>query len=148
MDWQELKNKVYFEDGSLRDIYILNTTRTDWQKWVDLVNKKYTVEFHDYKTNVTSDKIDFKTIEEYLESTGDRESIHAKIKVGSAIVMCYFFDDSEIENDITPADFKSQTDHDNLICYLDDVSAALNKEVYVTEENTKNSILLKRTSIR
>lgn len=143
MNWQELKDKIYFEDGSLRDILVFNTTRSDWQKWADLVNEKYSVEFHDAKTDLISDKIDFNIVEEYLKST-DRDSIKAAIKVGSVIVMCHFFDDSEIENDISPREFKSQSDHDNLICYLDDIAAALNKEVCITVENTQGSILLKR----
>ena len=39
IDWRELKNKIYYLDGSLRDIYIHGTTRDDWQKWVDFVNE-------------------------------------------------------------------------------------------------------------
>lgn len=144
MNWQELKDKIYFEDGSLRDIYILNTTKADWRKWVDLVNQKYIVEFYDAKTDLTSGKIDFKVVEEYLESTGDRESIQAKIKLNSVSIMCYFFDDSEIENDIDPGEFKSMEDHENLLRYLHEISALLNKEVYVTDENTQESVLLKK----
>ena len=146
MLWQELKDKIYFEDGSLRDIYVLNTTRTDWQKWVALINEKYIVEFYDGKTDLTSERIDFNAVEEYWESNGTRETIQAKVTLNSIIIMCYFFDDSEIENDIAPEDFKSTMDHDNLIRYLDDISTTLNKEVYLTDENTKDSILLKRTT--
>jgi len=143
MHWQELKDKIYFEDGSLRDIYVLNTTKTDWKKWVALVNEKYIVEFYDAKTDSTSDKIDLKIVEKYWESN-DRETIQAKIKLNSIIVMCHFFDDSEIENDIDPSDFKSQVDHANFVGYLDDIAAVLRKEVYVTVENTQSSILIKR----
>ncbi|MBT1710605.1 hypothetical protein KK062_20345 [Fulvivirgaceae bacterium PWU5] len=144
MHWQELKDKIYFEDGSLRDIYVLNTTKTDWKKWIDLVNEKYIVEFYDAKTESTSDKIDLKIVEEYWESN-DRETIQAKIKLNSIIIMCYFFDDGEIENDIDPRGFKSMIDHDNFLNYLNDISVLLNKEVYVTDENTQSSILLKKT---
>ncbi|MBT1689480.1 hypothetical protein [Dawidia soli] len=147
MHWQELKDEIYFEDGSLRDIYVLDITRADWQKWIDLVNRKYTVEFYDARTGITNDKIDFKLVKEYWDSNGEREVIQACIKIGSTNIMCYFFDSSEIENDLNPKEFRSKTDHDSLVDYLDDIAAALNKEVYVTNENTNDSILIKRVPL-
>ncbi len=41
MDFQKLKDKIYYSDGSLRDIYVHNTTKEDWQIWADFVNKNY-----------------------------------------------------------------------------------------------------------
>jgi hypothetical protein len=46
MNWKRLKEEVYFEDGSLRDIYIFDTSIEDWKKWVDLVNREYRVSFY------------------------------------------------------------------------------------------------------
>lgn len=63
MHWTELKKRVYFEDGSLRDILVLGATVKDWEIWIDLVNEKYQVEFWDAKT-VRSDKIDFAIVKE------------------------------------------------------------------------------------
>lgn len=74
-DWRTLKNKIYFEDGSLRDIYVFGTDIHDWRKWADLVNEKYKVEFYDAKTELTKDKIDFGTIEECWTQK-DREWIN------------------------------------------------------------------------
>jgi len=34
MAWENIKQNIYYSDGSLRDIYILNSTRADWKKWV------------------------------------------------------------------------------------------------------------------
>jgi hypothetical protein len=143
MNWTELKKRIYFEDGSWRDIYVLDTTRKDWENWVDLINRKYSVEFYDAKTDLLADKIDFAAVREYWDSAGDREVISASIKLDSINVMCYFFDDSQIENDIDPSEIKSQEDHDKLIDYLTDISVSLDKEVLLTEENTKNSILIR-----
>jgi hypothetical protein len=69
MHWTKLKEQIYFEDGSWRDIYVLNTTARDWEKWVDLVNRKYQVEFWDVKTNLRTDKIDFIIVKEYWDSS-------------------------------------------------------------------------------
>jgi hypothetical protein len=143
MHWKELQKRIYFEDGSWRDIYVLHTTTRDWEKWVDLVNKKYRVEFWDAKTDLKTDKIDFAIVKEYWNSNGDREVISATVKLDSINVKCHFFDDSEIENDIDPIEFKSQEDHDKLIDYLNDISVSLDKEVIVTDENARNSVLLR-----
>lgn len=44
MNWKYLKDKIYFSDGSLRDIFISDTTCSDWEKWVQYVNKNHHVE--------------------------------------------------------------------------------------------------------
>jgi len=143
MHWTELQKRIYFEDGSWRDIYVLNATTKDWEKWVDLVNKKYRVEFWDAKTDLKTDKIDFTIVKEYWDSNGDREIVSATIKLGSININCHFFDDSEIENDIDPIEIRSQEDHEKLVDYLNDISVALDKEVIVTDENTKDSVLMR-----
>ena len=143
MDWTKLKKQIYFEDGSLRDIYVLDTTTRDWEKWADLVNKKYHVEFWDGRTGLKTDKVDFAIVKEYWDSNGEREIISATIRVGLINVKCHFFDDSKIENDIDPGEIKSQVDHDELIDYLNDISVSLDKEVIVTEENTEGLVLLR-----
>jgi hypothetical protein len=143
MHWTELKKRIYFEDGSLRDIYVLDISIAHWEKWVDMVNGKYRVEFWDAKTDSRTDKIDFATVKEYWDSNGQREVVIATISLGSITIKCHFFDDSEIENDIDPREFKSEDDHIKLICYLNDISVSLDKEVIVTDENTTDSVLIR-----
>jgi hypothetical protein len=46
LSWENLKNKVYFLNGSLRDIYVRDTTKEDWQKWSDFVNANYKTSFY------------------------------------------------------------------------------------------------------
>lgn len=137
MDWTTSKRQIYFEVGSLRDIYVLDATTSDWKKWVDLVNKNYNVEFWDAKTGLTTDKIDFTAVKEYWDSNGKREVITATIKLDIINIKCHFFDESEIENDVDPSEINSQDDHDKFIDYLIDISVSLHKDVIVTDENTK-----------
>ncbi|UXE68881.1 MAG: hypothetical protein KA713_10110 [Chryseotalea sp. WA131a] len=140
-DWRTLKNKIYFEDGSLRDIYVFGTDIHDWRKWADLMNEKYKVEFYDAKTELTKDKIDFGTVEECWTQK-DREWITATIKLGAVNIRCHFFIDSEIENDIDPRELKSLDDHSNVLKYLRDISVTLDKDVFVTTENTEDDKLI------
>jgi hypothetical protein len=142
MTWTELKNRIYFEDGSLRDVYVLNTNVKDLAKWTELVNEKYNIQFYDAKIDLTTDKISFKAVEETWTQE-NRELVTATVKIEAININCHFYDHSEIENDIDPREFKSLTEHDNLIKYLREVSNLLDKEVIVTDENTKDSILIR-----
>jgi hypothetical protein len=122
--------------------YVLNTSVNDLEKWTDLVNGKYLIQFYDARIDSTTDKISFKAIEETW-TEGNRELVFATVKVGTININCHFYGHGEIENDIDPREFKSLTDHDNLINYLKELSNLLYKEVIVTNENTKDSILIR-----
>ncbi len=67
-----------------------------------------------------------------LKSLG---ALNATIKIDNIIVKCYFFLDTEIENDITPREIKSLDDHDKLLKYMLDVSSILGKRIVLTPEN-------------
>ncbi len=141
MNWQALKDNIYYLDGSLRDIYILNTTKEDWKIWTDFVNRNYKTSFHNYETETTKDNIDFSTMLDYWNGERDSSGM-ATVYVDNIIVNAYFFDHQEIENDITPKEFNSIDDHERLIKYMTGVSKALNKRVVLTPENSKEIVLL------
>lgn len=35
----ELKDKIYYWDGSWHDIYIVQSSRADWKRWVDRMGR-------------------------------------------------------------------------------------------------------------
>ena len=142
MDWKTLKSQIYFWDGSWRDIYVQNTESEDWEKWINLVNEKYRINWHNGKTNQSEAKIKFDVIKEYWEGNGELCST-ANIFLDEIQINAHFFDDSEIENDIDPREFESMDDHNRLIEYLKSVSMACNKEVIVTLENSPEYVLMK-----
>ena len=140
MNWKSLKENIYFEDGSLRDIYVLETTYKDWQKWADFVNEKYEVVFTDTETGLISDFIDMSTVKQFWDK--DESIKRAKIKVDDFQINCHFFTEFEIENDISPNEIKSLANHKALTEYLTEISKLLNKKVKLTLENHENHILL------
>jgi hypothetical protein len=141
MEWQELRNKIYFQDGSLRDIYIQDTTQNDWKLWTEFVNAQYKVSFTIYEGDITTEKIDFDKVLEFWSGSLD-SSIAATVFVGDILVKSYFFCEEEIENDITPKEVTSVDDHNRLIDYLKGVSKALNKRVILTPEMEPETILI------
>jgi len=136
MNWKNLKQHVYHEDGSLRDIYIRNVTPAHWRLWVEYVNGNYLVDFK-IGGNVKGDKIDFDAVKTYWQDPY-QACPSASIYVGEIIVNTFFFDGNEIENDITPKEIKSVANHEQLLHYLMNVSLLLGKPVILTEENYQN----------
>ncbi|RYE37344.1 MAG: hypothetical protein EOP48_28900 [Sphingobacteriales bacterium] len=141
MNWKELRDKIYYQDGSLRDIYIKDTTQEDWRKWVDYVTANYPVAFTTHDGDVTSDKIDFSKVVDLWNGSLD-SSISATIHVGGILVKAYFFSDEEIENDITPKEVNTLDDHNGLVEYLMGLSKALKKNVVLTPENEPETTLI------
>lgn len=142
IDWNFLKENVYFCDGSWRDIYIQNIQVTDWQTWVEYVNKSYRIEWYNGKTEKIETQIDFEVIRQYWEGEHDLCS-GGSIFLNNIKLNVHFFDDEEIENDLDPDNFKSIEDHYCLMKYLVEVSLLLNKAVIVTPENLTKHILIK-----
>lgn len=134
MDWKSLKEKIYYLDGSLRDIYVKDTTRNDWEKWIDLVNNNYNVEFYNGQTEKKENRIDKNIVFDYWERKTDILNT-ATIKLDTIIIKCYFFIEEEIENDIAPTEINSIDDHNKLLSYLKDISKTLDKKVMLTPES-------------
>ena len=142
MSWTELKDKIYYQDGSFRDVYILATKRSDWEKWVGHINENYHIEWYNGKTNRTEGRVGFSVIKEYWDGNSDLCST-AKIFIGNIQLNAHFFTENEIENDIDPREFRSIEDHEKLIKFMADISNLLGKEVILTPENEQNTPLIK-----
>ena len=138
--WEKIKEKIYCKDGSLRDIYACCTTKNDWKKFVDYVNENYKIEFINNDTEEKFDKIDFDKVLEFWNDN-EKTRFFAKIYLDKIQINTFFFDESEIDNDISPNEFNSIEDHSKLVKYLNDISKLLNKEIVVTEENCRYSVL-------
>lgn len=142
MNWNQLKNKIYVWDEGWLDIYVHDTSRENWETWIKYVNQNFRIEWYNGITEKDEDKIDFKIIREFWDGNHDLNST-AKVFIDDIQVNAHFFDDTEIENDIDPREFKNIEDHNKLIEYLKELSIRLKKEVTVTPENCPEIILVK-----
>ena len=141
LDWQYLKEKVYFLDGSLRDIYVHNTTKEDWQKWADFVNTRYKTSFYIYETKVKEDKVDLSKVFEYWNGIHKCGST-ATVCIDNIQVNAHFFTEDEIENDIAPSEINSIEDHFKLMDYMSKLSKLLDNTVELTPENEAGYVLI------
>jgi len=135
MDWQRLRDSIYYLDGSLRDIYIHRTTKEDWLIWSDFVNQNYKVSFYSYKTDVKQDKIDIYSVFEFWDSINESGAT-ATVFIDQIKINVHFFSEEEIENDITPTEIDSIEDHTKLVDYMIKISKALDKKITLSPENS------------
>jgi hypothetical protein len=133
MNWEELKSRIYHQDGSLRDIYIRDVTLEDWKLWVDYVNSNYIVEF-EVGNGIKHNRIDFDAVLAFWQQR-DKESLSASIHLGNILLKTYFFDEHEIDSDISPKEITTMQHHETLIEYLMNLSKILARPVEFTEES-------------
>lgn len=145
MNWAELKNKIYYCDGSLRDIYVLETNIDDNKQWTEFVNNVYKINWFNGLTQTYERQIDFGVVRGYLNREHDLCS-RASIFVDKIQVNNHFFTDTRIENDISPTEINSIQDHEKIISYMVNISKALNKTIILTPENEPEAILIKVTN--
>ena len=142
-NWIFIREGLYYEDGSLRDIYILNTSKEDWKIWSNLVNEKFKVEFFNGRTQRSENSIEIEEVFRFWDFPDEFATTNsATINLGKVIIKCYFFIESEIENDIDPREVKEDADHQAIMDYLLTIKEALKKKVIVTPEMAKEIILL------
>lgn len=141
MNWTELKQKIYYWDGSWRDIYILQTSIEDNKKWADYVNENYRIEWFNGVTQADETKIDFAVIKAFWNGNNDLCST-AKVFIEKVQINNHFFIDTEIENDIDPREINSISDHERVVKYMTGLSNLLDKPVILTPENEQETILM------
>ncbi len=131
---------IFEMDGSLRDFYILKTDKIIWDKFLDFLrDEAITLEL--YIDNHLS-KISNLSIQKIFEFR-KKSSVLLKVIIGDIIINCFFFDEEEIEFDIDPKQFQSEDDRKMLFDFIDKMASVMNREIILTEENFKESILAK-----
>ena len=142
MNWTELKEKIYYWDGSWRDLYILQTNLDDNLKWTNYVNENYRIEWFNGLTQADEKKIDYEVIKEFWNGNHDLCST-AKVFIDKIQINNHFFDNEEIENDIDPREINSIEDHEIVVKYMKDLALLLDKTIILTPENDKEIVLMK-----
>ncbi len=142
MNWTELKEKIYYWDGSWRDIYLLETSLDDNLKWINFVNENYRIEWFNGLTQKDENKIDFEVVKQFWNGNHDFCST-AKVFIENIQINNHFFIDKEIENDIDPREINSIEDHERILKYMSDLSLLLDKPIILTPENDKEIVLMK-----
>jgi len=134
---------IFEKDGALRDIYVQNSTISDWEKVVDLLNSEYKLTFGVYEDNLT-DQIDFGYVKTmFADETGELETKSATIDLSGIVVKCFFFLENQIEFDINPTEIKTESDFNKITDFMKSISSKLEKQITLCGENQPEFPLIK-----
>ena len=135
MKFTEAKKHLY-QDGTLRDVYVLATTERELEAFFDYVRPM--IADGDFCLDGESSPLP----DTYLEAmmSGRDAAATLSIPVGDGVVNCHFFDDSELELDIRPSDYQTDESWDALSSFIQGLADALQREVIVTAENTQETV--------
>ena len=135
MKFAEAKEHLY-QDGSLRDVYVLAATDRELGAFLDYVRPM--IGDCDFQLDGEPSPLP----ETYREAMmrGREAAATLSIPVGDAVVNCHFFDDSELELDFRPNDYHTEESWDTLSSFLQGLADAMQREVIVTAENTQELV--------
>lgn len=136
----DILEKVFFVDGSLRDIYIQEINLEDWQKLLNWTLLSYwDVELY----------IDGKeeSLEKYKVSDLFEEKKHRSVILSLSyegiLLNCHFSSEYEVEFNVDPKQIKSLSEANTVVEFMKKLSGIFHKEVFLTIENSPEYPLIK-----
>ncbi len=130
--------------GRLRDLYVLNTTVVDWQRFLQFLHESpYPLLFFvdDQPAAVPTDVT-------WVFAQREARSPLLTIQVYGMMLHCHFFWDKDIELDLDPREVTDEYVLDHLLEFMTAIGVALDKEVRLTEENTPDTVLFRYNPVR
>ena len=129
MDWDACK-AAFYVDGSLRDIYVHNTTAADWGKFLKYTSTLKT----SYFRNGEPDQLPVQASKIFQEI--QNSSLLLVVKLGNVNLNCHFFTEDDIELDIDPKEVTSQREFDAVVGVIVGIGKSLDMDVVLTDENS------------
>jgi hypothetical protein len=136
--WQSVKDRFAW-DGSWRDVYVLDTTRADWEKFVDFIAHSSC----GARVRMGASDIDVKLPEKFPDYAEDEQRPMLSFDVAGVSCNCHFFWDKDIEFDIDPRELRGDQQYEDFMSFLGQIRDLLRKDVLVTEENTPENVIVR-----
>jgi hypothetical protein len=136
---------AFFVDGSLRDVYVFNTTMDDWRKLFDeLHSGGYDLDFEMGEVReLPTDPDDI--VERYTRKGVPltEPCPRLKIRIGTNSLNFFFHSVDPLEFDLSPKDVTSDQSLNDLFGFMRRVGKILGKDVVLTDEAIRDSALLR-----
>ncbi|MES2934214.1 MAG: hypothetical protein V4805_12095 [Pseudomonadota bacterium] len=118
---------LWSQDGSLRDVYFVNTTLAHWERFLAFVRNSTN------QYSFDGEEADLPPIEEIF---ANREGRHILTVATSGVaIACHFFIPEEIELDIDPREIHGEDQHEAVLEFLASLSLAIGRPALLTPEN-------------
>lgn len=138
LHWDQVAQQ-FEDDGSLRDIYVCDTTVLHWQQTVDgLSAAGYALEYS-FDNQICDLPRDIAVV---FQATEEHKCL-LSVRFKDVIANCHFFTVEQIEFDIAPYEIKGQVQLDALVDFMRCVANATRKEVILTDENWIANVIIR-----
>jgi len=127
LDWA-VQRGPFQPDGTMRNIYVLGTTLADWQRVVELVERRFEARFDDSPDAPATEDI------EALFATAPIHRPWLVFQVAGVTLACHFFTVDEIELDFLPDDV-GEPELRALLELMADLGDLTSKPVIMTPEH-------------
>lgn len=138
MEWRLVAPDFAF-DGSWRDIYVLDTTLSDWQVALDRLRQFEPAPIYrvDGEARAIPDRA-----EDAFETRASAVAL-LSFSIGKAVLNCHFFAVDEIEFDLDPREIGDSDQFETLVGFMGLLGELTGKVVLLTPENFKESPILR-----
>lgn len=137
MKWEDYA--VEFRgDGSLRDIYVLESSLADWQILLDFLHSS------DYKLRYlwgAPENLPKNAVEVFGRESEDKGLLC--VESGELSLNCHFFYNDEIEFDLLPNEVTDEERAEAIFDFMRQLGRTLNKDVILTPENERSMPIFK-----
>jgi len=134
---------IFEKDGALRDIYVQNSTISDWEEVINLLNSEHKILYGNSEKNFTN-QIDLDYVKKmFTDKTGELEIKFVKINLNGISVLCHFFLEEQIEFDINPTEIKTELEFIEIMSFMKSISSKLEKQITLCGENQPEFPLIK-----
>ena len=136
--WETVRDEFAF-DGSWRDICILRTDITDWQRMLDAIRSSgYKLVYfrNDQPIDLPAEASDTFP----MPGECDRR---LSVWFADVLANCHFFTVEEIEFDIDPREVKGQHELDALFGFMRCLAQAVGKETVLAAENMPEMVIFR-----
>lgn len=140
MEWSKLQSEFEW-DGSLRDIYILNTTLADWRSAISALSESglpLSFKTQGAVSPLPTDVSDVSDVSDVFDSGDGLLSIN----LDGMLLNCHFFSADEIEFDLDPREVTPADRARALVGFMELLGNATGKPVILTHENAREAVIL------
>ncbi len=137
--WESVREEFALEDGSLRDILILGTDLTSWQRMLDrLRTAGYDLEY--FCDNQPSELP--ANVSEAFPLSLERNR-RLSVRFAGVLANCHFFTPEVIEFDIDTREIRGQEQLDAVFEFMRCLADAVGKEAILTPENCLETVIFR-----
>ncbi|VEP13718.1 conserved hypothetical protein [Hyella patelloides LEGE 07179] len=137
--WSEVKDN-FIDDGSLRDIYFYPSDILTWQKFLDSISSSSFESIYYRDHEIT----EFTWNAENALKQRQKASPLLQLSKDRITFNCHFFTEDEIEIDISPKEIKGEKEFNIVLEFMEYFGSILGTQVVLTEENSKDLIILSK----